>query len=73
MLKELPDTIIFPCQLNVKLVEFTVKDDEPVILPFASTCMVLWVTVTLLPDESVKEPLTTPFASMASVRLPPKS
>jgi hypothetical protein len=73
MLKELPETVIFPCQLNVKLVELTVKVDEPVMLPFASTCMVLSLTVTLVPDELVKEPLTTPFASMASVRSPPKS
>jgi len=70
MLKEFPDTVTFPCQLNVILVEFTVKVDEPVILPFASTCMVLWVTVTLVPDEFVMEPVTTPFASMATVRVP---
>ena len=70
MLIVFPDTVTFPCQLNVKVIESATKVDEPVILPFASTCSVLWVTVTLVPDELVIEPLTTPFASIASVRVP---
>jgi hypothetical protein len=70
MLMVFPDTVTFPCQVNVKVIESAIKVDEPVILPFASTCSVRWLTVTLVPDESVIEPLTTPFASIATVRAP---
>ena len=70
MFKEFPDAVIFPCQFVMKVVPLTIKLAVPVKLPFGSTCSVLWVTVTLVPDELVIEPLTTPFASIASVRVP---
>jgi hypothetical protein len=70
MLKEFPDAVIFPCQVVMKVVPFTVKLTVPVKLPFESTWAVMVVSTVPL-FELLMEPLKTPFASTATVIVPP--
>ena len=67
-----PDTVTFPCQVNVKVVVSSTKLDVPVTLPLESIFMecVAEPTAPLVP---VIEPVTLPFASIVSVRSPPTS
>ena len=70
MLREVPATVIFPCQIVTKLIESTVKLTVPVKLPLGSIWAVIMVGTVPPVLLLVMEPVRLPSALIEIVIVP---